>query len=79
MTERRSLRPRDSTSDDARRPGRGDLYSVAELATPAHLQVDRSVAGLLLARVPWPLRPRSAVRARSSDSDRTGRRWELRA
>ena len=61
-------------SEDARRLGRSDLYSVAELATPAHLPVDRSVAGLLRAGVPWPRRPRSAVRARSSDSGQKDRR-----
>ncbi len=64
MTEMGSLRPRDTMSEDrpSARDGRPD--SVAELATPAHLLVDRSVAGLLRAGVPWPHRPRSAVRGK---------------
>ncbi|MGO9029293.1 MAG: type IV secretion system DNA-binding domain-containing protein [Acidimicrobiales bacterium] len=44
LTHRRLSRPWRTVC--ARRFGKGDLYSVAELAALAHLPVDRSVAGL---------------------------------
>ena len=44
LTRRRLPRPWQALY--ARRLGKGDLYSVAELAALAHLPVDRSVAGL---------------------------------
>ena len=44
LTRRRITRPWRTLC--ARRFGRGDLYSVAELAAVAHLPTDRSVAGL---------------------------------
>jgi hypothetical protein len=44
LTRRRLARPWQALC--SRRLGKGDLYSVAELAALAHLPVDRSVAGL---------------------------------
>jgi Type IV secretion-system coupling protein DNA-binding domain/TraM recognition site of TraD and TraG len=52
LTRKRLPRPWQALC--ARRLGRGDLYSVGELAALAHLPVDRSVAGLSRAVAPPP-------------------------